>query len=383
MALTGRLTVLIAVLFCATSLVAAMCFWNRIGRPGWRRSTGRAGLMVAAQLTAVLVAAVLVNDAGAFYTSWSQLWESPANPHAVHAHEGTRDADLRAKLRQAQRTGRGVVVTLNVPGTSSGVGAHSALVYLPAAYGDPHFADREFSVVELIHGYPGAPQTWTKAMSIASTMDKEVQAGRTIPMILVMPTQNVAGVRDTECVDITRGPKADTYLTTDVRRAVSTSFRTVPGPAGWAVMGYSTGGFCATNLLMRHPDAFSAGASIAGFFRPPHDHSTGDLFGRDASDKNLNDPVWRLAHLPAPAVSLLLVTTREDRPAIRAERLFLNSVRDPMQVYAIEQRRGGHNFEVWRPQEAVCLDWLSQQLIAPLAPGPSLDGKTPHRAPAR
>ncbi|MGI8880868.1 MAG: alpha/beta hydrolase [Jatrophihabitans sp.] len=378
MALTGWFVVVVAAVLCVGSIAAVLGWWNRIGPSGWPRQLGRGGLVLGAQLAAVLLVAVLMNDAGSFYTSWSQLWESPAKPRSVQAQHGARDAQLRGKLREAQRTGHGIVVSLTVPGTTSRVSSHQALVYLPAAYGDPRYPDRQFSVVELLHGYPGAPQTWTKAMSIAAVMDREVQAGRAMPMILVMPTQSVAGVRDTECVNISAGPQVDTYLTADVRRAVSANFRSMPGPDGWALMGYSTGGFCATNLLMRHPDLYTAGASIAGYFQPPHDHSTGDLFGRDPTARNLNNPVWRLLNLPIPAVSLLLVSTSEDHPAARAQRVLLAAVQRPMRVETIQVRHGGHNFEVWRPEEPVCLDWLSRHLIAPLAPGPSLDGKTPH-----
>lgn len=43
-------------------------------------------------------------------------------------------------------------------------------------------------------------------------------------------------------------------------------------------MGYSTGGFCAVNLAIRHPDQFSAAVSLSGYFHAVTDNSTGDIY---------------------------------------------------------------------------------------------------------
>ena len=36
-------------------------------------------------------------------------------------------------------------------------------------------------------------------------------------------------------------------------------FRAEPAAAGWGLMGYSTGGFCAAKLVLQHPDRYRGG----------------------------------------------------------------------------------------------------------------------------
>jgi enterochelin esterase-like enzyme len=374
MALTGKLTLALAVVLCLMAMLGAAAIWNRPW-PSWWRWSVRGSALIAAQLTAVMVAGVLLNDASGFYTSWSQLWERPSPPRHVAARPGLDDTAARDRLARA-RAGHGVITTLEIPGTVSGAGSFKAEVYLPAAYGDPAHADRQFAVVELLAGYPGSPRSWLGPLGVADLLDSEIAAGRSAPFIAVLPTPNIAGARDTECVDVVHGPRVQTYLTQDVRSAVVKHFRAAGGPSSWALMGYSTGGFCATNIAMRHPDLYSAAVSVAGYFTPAHDATTGDLFGGRQQVRDQNTPIWLAAHRPSD-VSLLLFATKEDRPAWTSLLSFLAAVRPPTRVDVVELARGGHNFQVWRPQLQVGIDWLGRRLAPPLAPLPTLDGQLP------
>lgn len=377
MSLTGWATEVLAVLLCAGTLVAALLLWSRVGR-FWGRSFLRAGLILVSQLSAVLLVAVLVNDSFGFYTSWREV--AGLEHHTVtspSARPGTADAALRISTLHAMRAGQGAVVSMQIPGTASGVGTLPALVYLPPQYGAPAYAHRTFPVTELIAGAGGHPGTWTHHLNVSAILDAGLHAGADIPMIVVMPTVTVAPPRDTECVNVTNGPQVDTYLTTDVRAAVTHAFRAATESGSWAMLGYSTGGYCAANLALRHPTQFSAAVSLSGYDKPYTDPTPGGLFAHDQNALNANSPIWRLQHLPAPALRLLLVATRDDAAAYRDAQAMAAATRSPLQTEVLTLRHGGHNFSVWRAEEPTAFAWLSHVLTPPLAPIPVVDGTLP------
>jgi S-formylglutathione hydrolase FrmB len=214
-------------------------------------------------------------------------------------------------------------------------------------------------------------------LHVAQILDAEIAAGRSEPFIAVMPSQDVAWPRDTQCVNVVGGPAVDTYLTTDVRTAITHAFRATTNRAGWALMGYSSGGFCATNLAMRHPDMFTSAVSIAGTAKPAHDHQTGELFGHNMALQNENTPVWRAEHLPPPDIALLLMSSAAD-PATRRDALMMAAAaKTPLSVTLVSLSHGGHNFEVWQAEEPVAFAWVSAHLIPPLAPPPVIDHVAP------
>jgi len=382
MALTGGLTVLLAILFAAALPVATVLFWNRVdptsGRASrWRRGAWRGSLLFGTQLSAVILVAVLVNDAGRFYSSWLELLGEHHSVHPAVSVAGNQDEALRSKLALARAQGHGTVVSLKIPSTSRGVGTFAAFVYLPIQYGMPGYEHHTFPVVELIAGSPGTPATWTTSLGIAGVLDAEIKAGRSLPFIAVMPTADVAGGRDTQCVDVVHGPDVERYLTADVRTAITHAYRTSTYRGSWGLMGYSSGGFCATNLAMRHPDMFDASVSIAGYDRPAHDHQTGELFGHNNALRDQNTPTWRATHLPPPNVALLLISSTQDTNTASDAHALAAAAKPPLSVTLLTLSHGGHNFEVWRAEEPVAFAWLSTRLTAPLAPPPIIDNTQP------
>jgi enterochelin esterase-like enzyme len=63
----------------------------------------------------------------------------------------------------------------------------------------------------------------------------------------------VDGRHDPDCSNIPNGPQVATWLTTDVRNLVQTSFRTSTDRDAWGLMGYSEGGLCASKLALQYP----------------------------------------------------------------------------------------------------------------------------------
>jgi S-formylglutathione hydrolase FrmB len=192
-----------------------------------------------------------------------------------------------------------------------------------------------------------------------------------------MPTQNYLPARhDGECINAAHGPQVETTLTVNVRRVIEHDFRVDHDRTGWAVMGYSTGGFCALNISLRHPSMYGAAVSLSGNVHPYIDHTTGNLFGRSLAAEDSNAPVWRAQKLPPP-VSLLLAASRQDLGAWRGALALAAAVRPPTRVSLLELPRGGHDGAVWRIMEPVAFDWLAHVVAPPIAQSVLAEGRGP------
>ena len=166
----------------------------------------------------------------------------------------------------------------------------------------------------------------------------------------------------------------ETYLTVDVRTAITRDYR---ASRSWAIMGYSSGAFCATNLAMRNPNLFDAAVSISGFAAPWNGRGGGDLFGHDTALRNQNTPVWRETHMAPPNIALLVMASAQDRSSYHDAAALEAAARAPLRLTVVSLRHGGHNFAVWRAEEPIAFAWISVHLTAPLAPPPVIDNTTP------
>jgi poly(3-hydroxybutyrate) depolymerase len=328
----------------AVGVVTAVVVAVALDRPGGRAR--RVLAVLACATVAAAAAAVALNRELEVYPSWTVVGAA-ADGRAGPTGHGSR------------------IVRFVVPGRSSRL-TMTAYAYLPAAYASrPH---TRFPVVEALDGYPGSPYVWIRGLGLQRVLDREIAAGRMAPVVVVMPYQTPTPTHDTECVDAVGGMRVDTFLTRDVRAAAARLFRVRTDRAAWGLIGYSTGGFCVADLLLRHPDRFAAAASLSGYFNALTDHTTGDLYRgrRDVADAN--SPLWRLGHLPVPAVALYAATARDDRNGWLALGELAAAARAPLSLTTAVVPRGGHSRPVWRVIEAPAFDWLSSWLAAPAAP---------------
>ncbi|MBU2670662.1 esterase [Actinoplanes bogorensis] len=231
-------------------------------------------------------------------------------------------------------------------------------VYLPAAYRN-NPAER-FPVIEALHGYPGTPKTWLGKLRVQATLDGEINAGRMAPTVVLFPTQTPQPMLDTECTDLRGGAQSETFLTVDVPAYARAHYRIRTDPAAWGLAGYSAGGYCAANLLLRHPGRYAAAASLAGYATPGIDVG-------DGSQLTTNNDVWRLRHLPQPAAALWVGWAADDRGSAAGSRHLAAAVHAPLALTTAMVAHGGHSSAVWRQMEAPAFDWLSAHLAGPLS----------------
>lgn len=315
---------------------------------GWRRALLRATGGALCVATALATTLVWVNRQVATYSNWSDLFGTtkPVDP-AVEASYAPRTVDGR-------RGGR--VEAFTVTGPASGLKL-PVYAYLPAAYDAMPTA--RFPVIEALHGFPGSPKTWLNRLAVVDHLDREIAEERMAPTVVLFPYQTPDPLVDTECVNLAKGPQAETFLTVDVPAAARQRFRIRADRAGWGLIGYSAGGFCAANLVLRHPDRYAAGASLSGYADP------GITIG-DGSERTDNNVAWRLQHLPQPPVGLYLSCSRADRKAMRGTAALTALAHAPMSVTTAYVDGGGHNDLTWQAMEAPAFDWLSTWLGRPV-----------------
>lgn len=322
----------------------------------------RAALMVTAQLLTALTLAEMANLAGGFYGSLSDLaGVRAATPALAPAGSAGSQAPAvepwLAAARRAAGPGKGVWTPLTLDGARTGYHL-PAWVYVPDAYFDPRQPHRRFPVTVLLSGFPGAIENWQRQGRLIPVLDQMMADGRLPPMILVSVSQNPEANRDSECVNAVGGAAADTYLGDDVPEAITAHLRVLPGRSAWSLAGYSTGGFCAVDLALRHPDRYASAVSLDGYFAPAQDATTGDLFAHRADVQRAFTPTATVQDARPYPVRFYLVAGDTEAKSKRDAHAFAALVRAPDSATVVESA-GGHNWGTWTAAMPAALKWLA------------------------
>jgi enterochelin esterase-like enzyme len=163
-------------------------------------------------------------------------------------------------------TGAVAPVTIAVPAALR-MPTSTTWVYTPPGY-DPNGSTR-YPVVYLLHGTPGTSADWMSGGDIAHVMDVLVAHHLVRPMIVVAPDANGIGQADTECLDSTRGgSQVETYLDRVVVPWVDAHYATAADWSHRAIGGMSSGGFCALDQGLRHPELYGAIIALEAYDNP-------------------------------------------------------------------------------------------------------------------
>ncbi|MGZ4593580.1 MAG: alpha/beta hydrolase [Actinomycetes bacterium] len=369
MGLTSPFFLALCAVLAVGAPVATLLLWSRARGPLVARVLQRLSMIAACQVTAVVLLGVIVNNSFYFYSSWSDLLGGPTS--STTASSSSAAGSLLPASRQAEarrivlgfhghRTaGGGLVLAHTIHGAVSGISA-PALIYLPREYAMPRYAHTRFPVVVVMPGYPGNPRMWLTRLPLPQLMRTEVDAHRAVPFVAVIIKETVAPPRDTECADVVGGPQVETFLANDVPSEISQVLRVRTDRAGWAFMGYSTGGFCAVKLAMRHPQTFASAVALSGFYKAVLDSTTGALYGGSTLLRDQSSPLWRLAHLPAPPIGVLATISKQEYTYPQTVEL-LKLARPPMQMTSIITPTGGHNTRNWSAVLPRAIDWLGHR----------------------
>lgn len=374
--ITGRAVVAACWVAALVAVVLVPLRWDHWGRRRWARTV----TVVLAVALVLAACAVTVNRLGSFYPTLGALIGTSSDPAQGADAEGRGD-DVSATrgVRVARsRDGRGTTVHVVVDGRASGL-RRDVDVYLPAGYDAPGSPDgpTQFPVVEWMPGFPGEPREVAALFGLPQLLDTAIAQGRMPPTVVVVPdTNGEPRLRhDEECVDAVGGIADDTFLSTDVRDWALATLHVRPDRDGWALAGWSSGGYCAMNLALRHPQWYATAASQSGSDAAAHDVTTGDLFAGRDDVRRANDVGVLLREHPAPTAVLATAGAGE-----RDEQAALGRLRaaaaPPTSLDTITFPGGGHNADAVRAQLPAVVDWLGRRLPAPVVPGPATPGAT-------
>jgi len=135
------------------------------------------------------------------------------------------------------------------------------LVYLPPSY--EREPDRRYPVVFWLHGANGHPPA---ALPMMLRLELEIARGNAPEMIVA----SADGLGNTWWCDTKDGSRpAETVLVKEMLPRVESHLRTVGGPDGRAVEGFSMGGFGAAHIGFRYPDLFRGVSVFSGALHTP------------------------------------------------------------------------------------------------------------------
>jgi S-formylglutathione hydrolase FrmB len=241
----------------------------------------------------------------------------------------------------------GISQPVSVPSSALGGRSQEAYVYLPSGYAE--HPEQRYSVLYLLHGFPGRPLAFLETVQMGVIDDALTVKHRAQPLILVMPFGSTSTFTDEEWVNgAAPGNGWSTFVARDLVRYVDSHFRTVATRAGRAIGGLSEGGYGALDIALHHPSEFSVVESWSGYQRPDKLRS---IFGSHLQLLAANDPrllVRRAAsQLRKLGMYFWFYSGSTDRlhkqnGAFARE---LQSLRLPHRYFLAY---GGHNWALWR-----------------------------------
>jgi poly(3-hydroxybutyrate) depolymerase len=297
-----------------------------------------------------------VNYYYGYYTTWGQL--------SADLSGGAGNLGVITTAASTTALGSGHLGWVQFPGRLSGY-SRRGLVYLPPQYSQARYAHMRFPVVEMFHGTPGTPLSWSTVLRVGQVMDSLLARHLVGPMVLVMPAINGHGHNYQDCVN---GPAVndETYLLRDVRKDVLARYRVSGDPYQWGTAGYSSGGYCAANLALRHPASFGAAAVLNGYFRAADGPAAGAL-NNSPSLEAANSPLYAAERLtpnssPLPAFWVAAgVNDKADYPAAATFTTAMNRV----QQVPFVKLNAGDTANAWSAALPAALSWLWPQLAPP------------------
>jgi pimeloyl-ACP methyl ester carboxylesterase len=199
---------------------------------------------------------------------------------------------------------------------------------------------------------------WVKTLSLDKVLARYNQQHLGHEIIGIIPQVNIAGHYDLECMNLPgKRPAAETWLSSDMHSYLST--RLGMHDSKWGVMGVSTGAWCAAMLSIRHPELYSAAASIAGYYRPALPAADPTALQNEMSAK------YDLSKAEASLTmtqNLYITASLGDRYSILETKRFLSMKHPHMAVTYKELKSGGHHSQVWVKLVPDALVWLERNI---------------------
>jgi S-formylglutathione hydrolase FrmB len=355
------------------------CLVTGLVLAGWRRANWprRIAGVLAIALT-VLSAGSAANATFQYYPTFSRLLGKNAN----HFLDNDQLKDLRD---QVAKTGKlpnhGATLAITLPGQGLKFTPRQAYVWVPPAWFAPSHA--KLPVIELLHGTPGQPSDWTRAIYADQISLAYAEKHNGVAPILVMPDVNGSLDGDTECANTPMYGQVETYLTQTVPAFMRKEFNASTAPDSMAIAGLSEGGLCSTTLAIKNPQVYVAFGNYSGDASPTYQdenkaQSIQQLFAGSAALYNSYNPPYLLTHARYPELSGWFETGAQD-PVLPAAHALQGLAENAGMNTCIATPPGAHSFDFWTTSFTDSLPWLSWKLKLtpqpPSVPAQCLPGK--------
>jgi enterochelin esterase family protein len=209
----------------------------------------------------------------------------------------------------------------------------------------------------VLYLYQGGDETgWTNSGRAQVMLDNLIASGRAVPMIVVMPNNNINGGNGRDAVypsALDNLKVIEPELMSEIIPMIESEFRVQKGRRSRAIGGLSFGGGTAFGVGMRHLDAFAyigefGTGTFGGADTPPPGHTNYAPFQPDliapGMVKHLLDPKLR------PTVFYMSVGDRDPREP-HQRRAYEDFKKAGVDV-SFRTFPGGHEFKVFRPSLA-------------------------------
>lgn len=325
--------------------------WPRLARPGWRAVALRIIALCALQASMVGLIFVVVNRANDFYSSWTDLFGRYTGGGAlVVLQHGTTHPNASISVLAATpvmlpgRKPGGTLQSVRIRGQLTGL-AVSGHVYLPLDYARASRAGKGYPVIVVISSAGASASSPYGASRLAASAAAQIAEGRLRPVVLVELPPGPG--LDPSCLNLPGGVQGAAFFGQDLPAAMESGYRVRTQRNGWALLGDSSGGYCAFQLALTDASKYSAVAVPAGDYRTPPGPAP---WGDSPQLRTQDNLLWLLQHQPMQPISVLFTGPGQAQP-------LLSLIRTPMHAARSQLTAGP-------APAAPVLDWLGAALAA-------------------
>lgn len=335
-------------------------FWHRLAKRTVKLVLARVVILLLVQTLAIVSIGLTVNKSNNFFVTWGDLFGLNNDLSKVATSAASLSTISNDDLKNARKTKGGSLIFKKViTGASSGVSDYVFLVTSPALSkqlqsSTSRTLGSDYQVIEFLPGYPGVSETWIGAMDGIGQIERLEKAGRIRPTLAIIPSINVVPGVDTECLDIPGISLVETWLTADMK-TFAQGFIGIDDRK-WSTFGYSTGGWCAAMLGIRHQDQYKSAISIAGYFKPSFSA------GISAQERMILSNKYDLGKATPSQASnfkLMVFYSRGDKFSYNSMTKYLKASNNAFEVKLVEMPNAGHNTKSWKPFVTTGLNWLA------------------------
>ena len=363
--LDSTTTLIVVAVLALLAVVAVPVFWEKWG---WQK-TGRATSTLLAVVLLMTGSGLALNIVGGFFPTLGSLLGTSVNPGEGTDGEAGENGSGLGRLQDADaqraREGKSSLLHMTVKGQRTGI-TRDVNLYLPPQYSDPSYRDYVFPVIEWIPNYPSGPEVALSGYHLPEAPDAAIVKGLLPPSVVIIPdpSGNPRVGHDSECVDEANGHANDTYLSSDIHNWAVQTLHVNPDRKTWTVAGWSSGGYCALDLVSRHPQWYSTAVSVSGYDKASIDAETEDLFHGRQDIADANTISLNLQRHPSP-VDLLIIAGDKEKEEKASIDTIRRAIKAPTVMYSWIIPDAGHNMNTFKSQLPDVLSWIGSKSASP------------------